>query len=47
MSRVALNEAAQKYVHDHYPDGVATVVDKDGKFYITIVGNKYNPGNYW
>ena len=51
--RSALEKAANDYINDHFYDGVTTVLSspaKDGeglKFIIQIVGNKYNPNNFW
>ncbi|KAI8914820.1 F-actin-capping protein subunit alpha [Powellomyces hirtus] len=42
--RHALDEAATKYVSDHYPEGTVTVF---GDLGFAIVGNKYNPNSFW
>ncbi|KAJ1570057.1 hypothetical protein HK096_003835 [Nowakowskiella sp. JEL0078] len=44
----SLDLAAQKYIAEHYPDGVSSVFDLfNNTFVIAIVDNKYNPGNFW
>ncbi|KAI9104461.1 F-actin-capping protein subunit alpha [Phlyctochytrium arcticum] len=44
--RAALDDAASKYIAEHYPDGVATVYDGN-ELVLLIVDNKYNPDNFW
>ncbi|KAI8867956.1 subunits of heterodimeric actin filament capping protein Capz, partial [Ramicandelaber brevisporus] len=47
--RSAIDTAAAKYVNDAYPEGaVGTYVSRDSSsIVIAIVGNKYNPSNFW
>jgi capping protein (actin filament) muscle Z-line, alpha len=54
--RSALESATLAYIKDHFYDGVATVLasplrEEDAAesidYIIQIVGNKYNPANYW
>ncbi|KAJ3130377.1 Mismatch repair endonuclease pms2 [Nowakowskiella sp. JEL0407] len=46
--RALLDTAAQKYISEHYPDGVTSVFDiGNDSFAIAIVDNKYNPKNFW
>ncbi|TPX71508.1 hypothetical protein SpCBS45565_g01083 [Spizellomyces sp. 'palustris'] len=44
--RDALDQAAAKYIAEHYPNGVATVFDGN-ELVLQIVDNKYNPDNFW
>jgi len=46
-SRKAVDDAFQEYVKDHYATGVVTVYSHEGKVVVCVVGNKYNPRNYW
>jgi len=48
--RVALETAVLNYLKAHFTDGVAAVFSPKegvGHFTIQIVGNKYNPTNFW
>ncbi|ORX46106.1 subunits of heterodimeric actin filament capping protein Capz [Hesseltinella vesiculosa] len=45
--RKALDEQAQAYVKDHFPEGVLTVVVENDQVALTLVDNKYNPNNFW
>ncbi|EGG09139.1 uncharacterized protein MELLADRAFT_34510 [Melampsora larici-populina 98AG31] len=50
-TRFEISNQAEKYVKEHYQGGVwkvsNEVEDEEKKFQLYIVGNKYNPGNYW
>ncbi|KAI9353373.1 F-actin-capping protein subunit alpha [Zopfochytrium polystomum] len=46
--REAVEAEVDRYLDDHYPDGIATVYGKPGKeIIIAIVDNKFNPNNFW
>ncbi|KAI8150306.1 capping protein muscle Z-line, alpha 2 [Fennellomyces sp. T-0311] len=46
--REAVEKEVLKYVEDHYPNGVCTVhAPSESLLAISIVDNKYNPGNFW
>jgi capping protein alpha len=45
--RLAVDDAVQTYVGNHYPDGASTVHSKDGEIIVTLSGSKLNPGNFW
>ncbi len=52
--RLELEKAALIHLADHYYNGVAAVLsqpllesEEPAKFIIQLVGNKYNPSNYW
>lgn len=47
VSSAAIDTAVQSYVAEHFPTGVATTFGHTDNIVITIVGNKYNPRNYW
>ncbi|KAJ3017683.1 hypothetical protein HKX48_003422 [Thoreauomyces humboldtii] len=42
--RAKLDEAAERYVADHFPDGTTTVYANGT---VAIVDNKYNPNSFW
>jgi len=45
--REAVDEEIQKYVKEHFAEGVNAVYYKDDKMTIIITANKYNPDNFW
>jgi capping protein alpha len=45
--REAVDKEIQKYVTDHFPNGVSAVYYKENKMTIIITANKYNPDNFW
>jgi len=45
--RLAVDDAVQTYIANHYPGGAATVHSKDGQIIITLSGSKLNPANFW
>ena len=52
MLRSALESVAEKYVRDHFEEGVVTVFPPETSsledtFVIQIVSNKYSPSNFW
>jgi len=46
-TRAALEEAFLNYLADHYATGVVSVFKSDNTYTVALVGNKYNPRNYW
>lgn len=45
--RLSLDNAVNKYVLEHFPNGVSAVYLKDAVMTVCIVSNKYNPTNFW
>jgi capping protein alpha len=45
--REAVDKEIQKYVSEHFPEGVNAVYYKEDKMTIIITANKYNPDNFW
>ncbi|TPX43084.1 hypothetical protein SeMB42_g02735 [Synchytrium endobioticum] len=47
--RLAMDDALQQYVSQHYPDGACAVyhVPSTGYLHLAIVDSRYNPNNFW
>ncbi|KAJ3261550.1 F-actin-capping protein subunit alpha [Boothiomyces macroporosus] len=45
--RNAIDEAVAEYVSNYYPSGISSVFVSEDNIVIHIVGNKYNPNNFW
>ncbi|KAG5456968.1 MAG: hypothetical protein BJ554DRAFT_3142, partial [Olpidium bornovanus] len=46
--RSAVDDAAQKYIREHYPKGAVSAFSAgDEKVVVCIVASKYNPNNFW
>ena len=45
--RSAFEDAFAQYVSNYYPSGVSSVFYKDKALHLCVVGNKYNPDNFW
>lgn len=45
--REKVDQAIEKYVNEHYPEGVCAVYLDGEKMTIIITANKYNPDNFW
>ncbi|KAJ3323946.1 hypothetical protein HDV06_000922 [Boothiomyces sp. JEL0866] len=46
-ARNAIDEAVTEYVAAYYPSGISSVFVSEDNIVIHIVGNKYNPNNFW
>ncbi|KAJ3274494.1 hypothetical protein HDV01_002622 [Terramyces sp. JEL0728] len=46
-ARNAIDEAVADYVATYYPSGISSVFVSEDNIVIHIVGNKYNPNNFW
>jgi capping protein alpha len=42
-----LDQAVEDYVNNYFPNGSSAVFASDHGYSIYIVGNKYNPSNFW
>jgi len=45
--REAVDDEIQKYVKEHFAEGVNAVYYKENNMTIIITANKYNPDNFW
>ncbi|RKP08485.1 F-actin-capping protein subunit alpha, partial [Thamnocephalis sphaerospora] len=47
IHRAAIDDAVKVYVDAHYPGGASAVFLRKKLVTVAIVGNKYNPSNFW
>ncbi|TPX31921.1 hypothetical protein SmJEL517_g04873 [Synchytrium microbalum] len=45
--RIAMDDAIQQYVSQHYPEGASAVYLVNNTLHIVIVDSKYNANNFW
>ncbi|KAJ1923925.1 F-actin-capping protein subunit alpha [Tieghemiomyces parasiticus] len=45
--RLAVDDAVQKYVAEHYPEGASLVHIDEQQLTLLVVSNKYSPSNFW
>jgi capping protein alpha len=42
-----LDQAVEEYVNNYFPNGSSAVFVSENGYSVYIVGNKYNPSNFW
>jgi hypothetical protein len=42
-----LDKAIKEYTANYFPSGASSVYITEGFYQVYVVGNKYNPSNFW